>query len=63
MMNDDDEFFGEETKNLRELKSWKLLQLPLWTGLLIFSSDRFDALFDCTSKSTSISLYSSNIKI
>ena len=56
MMTDDDEFFGEETKDLRELKSWKLLQLPLRTGLLIFSSDRFDPLIDCTSKSTSISL-------
>ena len=44
MMNDDDEFFGEETNNLKELKSWKSLHSPLWTGLLISSSDRFRAL-------------------
>ena len=34
MMNDDDEFFGEETKNLKELESWNSLQSTLWTALL-----------------------------
>ena len=34
MMNDDDEFFEQETKNLKELKSWNWMQSPLWRALL-----------------------------